>query len=1007
MLRYKRLLRNGGLVVLASCWVVLASPAQAREALVPVASATIAPDRVRITFEWPETVFFKTRSQGNTLFITFDRAVRPNFATLLPKVKPFVQSATLHRDGKTIALVFDEPYKIRTFISDNVSAVELVGLANKNRKAKQQLVDAAKLGALSPAAGAAEDAKPDAAAAATLTATPSQPAAQEAPPAASAPEAKKPAATAAGTDAQATGVEPSEISADGKIKVSVSAAEDNAVLRFPFQERMAMAAFIRANVLWIAFHKPLALNLSDFKDLPRTVVGKAELMSSDKTTIIRMPVDDNIFASVVKEEGGFNLGILLTSKSRPLQTPLKMTINTEPPTPANITIAALETAEPITVSDPVVGDKLAIVPLYNIAEGIPANRDFIEFTLLPTAQGIAVVKKSDEVNLATLRNGIRLSSPKGVIVTADLPEPTISQADNAASTATFFPDELWKPSGPNTLFLQTAVLFKRIVESKDPQEANELRLRMAQLYLSRGMAAEALGHLDNINRLNPAYYRSAKLSAVHGLANFMMYRFTMAAKDFAAAELNNNKEIEYWRNMLADLLGDTDSKAYDYLAMNDDYISKYPAMVRERLAVVAADRSIAAKDYNTALKIFDTLNKDNMLEGVSHYINFLLAKISAETGQETEAFAKWDELAADYRHQFVRANAEYARIAWGLDHGSLSREEAADRLERLRLNWHGDALELKVLSLLGTLYEEKKDYVNAMRVWHMGVTGFQNTASAIDMSRKMQEAFIIMFNEGAADNMPPLDALALYYEYRNYTPPGKTGDQMIERLADRLVAVDLLDQATALLDRQMHFQTEKEQRSHLGAKLASIYLMNNQPQKALLALQDSMYGENSLMLRLHRNRLAAQSMSDLGQTDKAMQTLGQDDSPEAERIRLDVYWRQKNWEKVIQIVEQMLKQRKDITAPVTMDEAEVLLRLALAYVFQNNTVQLQYLQDYFGPLMAKNPYKQIFDFVTSPDITVTTTNFDEVVTSMMQTRQFLNQYSARVKMVKAAPEATK
>src|SRR6185295_17043958 len=94
---------------------------------------------------------------------------------------------------------------------------------------------------------------------------------------------------------------------------------------------------------------------------------------------------------------------------------------------------------------------------------------------------------------------------------------------------------------------------------------------------------------------------------------------------------------------------------------------------------------------------------------------------------------------------------------------------------------------------------------------------------------------------------------------------------------------------------------------------------------------------------------------------------------------LSIYWREKDWPKVIESVESVLKSRQDAAAPVTLEESEYLLELSLAYVFQNDTGQLHYLRDYFGPLMEKNPNKQVFDFITSGDMQLTTTNFDEIV----------------------------
>lgn len=789
-----------------------------------------------------------------------------------------------------------------------------------------------------------------------------------------------------------------------QLKVGLSPAEDSAVLRFPFAERMAMAVFKRGGILWIVLSKPLELNLVDFNEMPKTVIGKVEQQIANGVTVLRLPVDNGLYITITDEKDNpFQRAILLSNKHPGVDAMLSASVVTEPPSPPHVFVPAIETSGKVVLTDPLVGDEILVTPLYPVGQGVVRARDFVEFSVLATAQGVAVVKKADDVDVVQTLSGLRIGPARGAVLSLDLPAVVDAKsASGSLVAATFFPYDEWRPENTENPRPKLYKLFLQTLRARDVQEANLMRLRRAQIFLSEGFSVEAIGELDNIQRLDAAFFRSEKLAAMRGAARFLMYRFADAARDFAATELNNNKEIDYWRAMLSDLLGNPE-QSYDYLAMNTDYISKYPPAFRQRLAIVAADRAVAAKEYNVALKIFEALQQDNVIEPIKPYVNFLMAKISSETGQEKEAVEMWDTLAEDFDHPFVRANAEYARVTWNLERNLLDREEAADRLERLRLFWRGDNLELNVLALLGAMYDDKKDYVNAMRIWNMGVTGFTNTAVAIEMSHKMQETFTLMFNEGTADTLSALDALALFYEYRTYMPSGTMGYDIIQKLADRLIAVDLLDQAAVLLDRQMRTQTEKEERSRMGAKLAEIYLANRQPQRALQVLQESMYGENTVPLRLLRNRLAAQAMADLGKYDKAIQTLGQDGSSDANTIRLDVYWKQKNWEQVITNVETILKNRSDITAPLTLQESQSLLKLALAYIFTNNTAQVQYLRDYFSPLMAANPNKPVFDFITSGDITPTTKNFDEVMQMLTNTRSFVDSYRARLAL--SAPKS--
>jgi hypothetical protein len=204
---------------------------------------------------------------------------------------------------------------------------------------------------------------------------------------------------------------------DGTIKVSVSAAEDSATLRFPFHERTASAVFIRSGSLWIVFNKTVALDLSDFKSLPQTVIGKAELVLENGVSAIRMPVASTVLPTIAKEAGKYEWAVLLAPKSRLLSNALEVQVRTDPPAPPHVFIPALEMAETIAFKDPQVGDFLVITPLFNLGEGLMHRRDFIEFTLLETAQGIVVSKKADDVKVTQLRNGLRISPNQGITLT--------------------------------------------------------------------------------------------------------------------------------------------------------------------------------------------------------------------------------------------------------------------------------------------------------------------------------------------------------------------------------------------------------------------------------------------------------------------------------------------------------------------------------------------------------------------------------------------------------------
>ncbi len=92
----------------------------------------------------------------------------------------------------------------------------------------------------------------------------------------------------------------------------------------------------------------------------------------------------------------------------------------------------------------------------------------------------------------------------------------------------------------------------------------------------------------------------------------------------------------------------------------------------------------------------------------------------------------------------------------------------------------------------------------------------------------------------------------LFYDFRELTPIGSRGDEMIRRLADRLVSVDLLDQAAELLQYQVDHRLQGAARAQVATRLAVIYLMNRKADRALATLRATRTADLSNELRNQR-----------------------------------------------------------------------------------------------------------------------------------------------------------
>ncbi len=170
-------------------------------------------------------------------------------------------------------------------------------------------------------------------------------------------------------------------------------------------------------------------------------------------------------------------------------------------------------------------------------------------------------------------------------------------------------------------------------------------------------------------------------------------------------------------------------------------------------------------------------------------------------------------------------------LRYGL--GDLKKTELISDLETLTALWRGDETEIEALQMLARLYTEENRYRDAFHVMRTALKAHPNS----EMTRRIQDEAAVTFDSlflaGKGDALPAIEALGLFYDFRELTPIGRRGDEMIRRLADRLVSVDLLYQAAELLQHQIDNRLQGAARAQVATRLAVIYLMDRKPEKAL------------------------------------------------------------------------------------------------------------------------------------------------------------------------------
>ena len=740
--------------------------------------------------------------------------------------------------------------------------------------------------------------------------------------------------------------------------------EDSETIELPFKDE-PLAVFISNRTLWIVAGTTARISSDILRNPSSRFVTSVKKINSQQANIFILSLNSRLYASVGKSGNGDTTQIVLrksTAKPATLLSPaLKGDVGQY-----TLDIPTKSAKVIVNATDPETGSEFAVTMLTDTGSGIYPARTFPQFSLLQTAQGIALQKFSDDYRIALNKSDFEVTSPSGLKISNGMAEKmeTINvKAENEGGNITLFPYNSFKISDEKNFVPTTVKLFQEISQN-NVTNANNSRLRLLQLYLAEGLFTESLGVANDILRSSYKFYRANHVAALRGASYFFMQRYNDALRDFSSPELSGDPEITMWLTLTNQMLG-KENPGFNFSLMFDNYINKYPPVFIQKLAINAADGSIAQKQYETASSIFKILKKNGLDEPVNKYIDFMNAKILSETRSEDEAAKIWEKQTAEIDDPLIRASAEFSLINLLIKEDKIAPEKAIKRLEKVRIVWRGDNLEMNILILLGNLYVEDRQYDKALKTFKEIVLYFPNIPQTLTIAARMEDIFVKLYNKGFADSMPPLEALALFYEFRDLVPSGKDGDMMIRNLAERLVSIDLLDRAALLLNHQVQKRLQGNERSRVGAKLASIYLKNHQPKEALDTLKTTGYGDLAPDIQLVRQRLTAQALAEQGRSDKSIEVLNSDSSPDGTLLRLAIYWENKDWTNVIATAEEILGNRTDPGAGLNNEESSVLLKLATAYVYEHDAGQIQYLRDYFTPLLKNNLNKESFLFITS------------------------------------------
>lgn len=593
---------------------------------------------------------------------------------------------------------------------------------------------------------------------------------------------------------------------DQPIHVQLVTGEDGATLGFAWPATaIPMAAFTRGDHLWVVFDEAAQFDFTTVQARGEGFITNPEILESktggrNTGAALRFLLAAGLKATVERELSTWK--IRLAPKAEPLRQEFLPEPQVAPSGRKRVFIQTGPVSQLVTVEDPNFGDTLFVAPVPSEAAGVLEDKEYEGFSLLATAQGVAMTMSRDDLLPKSTEGsggGIAISplpsSSGDRSEDFELREKQVSQGVEDELDR-LFPLEKWRqgetaefPFIRQKLDLAIAQAQGAVDQAsargglqsiESGHELNRKRLDLAHFLFAHGLMPEALGMIDQItdaeNGGDPGYLNDRQFIAMRGVARLLTDDVEGAQEDLMIGALDGELEAEMWRGGLQTQRGQAEEAARRFNG-TDAFLEAYPPSVRFWLGEQALRAAIAAKASDMAQTFAQVMMPDDPHMAEIDRYTYLQGLFQETFGEMSAAISTYERLMEDSDDLYARSRATLAYVEARLARGpeilapeetpeermaktpeqieeerqkreeerlakeKEFRQEAIDRLEQLRFAWRGDGFEAAVLARLAELYIAEDEHRDGLVMLRRTINYFPGTDIARFADERMHEVF--------------------------------------------------------------------------------------------------------------------------------------------------------------------------------------------------------------------------------------------------------------------------
>ena len=608
------------------------------------------------------------------------------------------------------------------------------------------------------------------------------------------------------------------------LPVRVEAERDRTSLVFDWSLPVAAAVFQRSGILWIIFDEPGAVDLVPLRSALAGQLVPLSASADSRSLILRFEVLGRPDIKVARQANSWH--ITLSDRAEPPDYAISLSQTETTRQGVRAFVPLNGPGFYLKIHDPAAGDLLHVIPLLSGSSGVASAVAFGKFEVLQSAQGIAISKVANDVEMNRYSNGAVIGTLK--LLEAKMPPlpagaRVVSVMGRDTTPARMIDLGVWR-LGDLAKFNANQRMLNRRLAGASEADRNARRWDLARFYLAHAMYVESRAYLDLMRESNAASAGEPKFKAVQALVEVGLGDPGRALELISTPELDAEPDISLWRSRILAANGRY-RDAVSTFELGRDALALFEPHEAAEIRLAALGAAVETAQLDVAGRQLEALRRLALGQRQKAATDYLEGRLKEALGAGPEAVTLYAAVTASA----VRPASGMARLA--LIKLQLARQQiqpaaAIEALEGLRLSWRGDPFELQLAGVLGRLYLDQGNNRAGLMVLRRAVVQFPNHPAVQALTQTMSEAFRQLFVAGQLDDLQALSTLALYAEFKELTPLGIEGDRMIRELTERLVALDLLDQAAELLAHQVRFRSKGAERAAVAARPAEIYILN-------------------------------------------------------------------------------------------------------------------------------------------------------------------------------------